>query len=199
MSVVHDVVLLFCSADRQDSRSHSSRRSSPESERQTRSRAGSYDSRERDQFERDRRDQRQVPNQPPPMQQRDWEHEAREWCNRGREPLLPRPDREPIRERDLRDLRALRDRERLLPNALHSHERDRERERERGDRERMVPFDLPPLGEPKGRLERADYEAREAITNVDKPGSAEEPLVQMDSCEMEKIDSLDGEWNLATF
>lgn len=190
-------------SDRQDSRSHSSRRSSPESERQGRSRAGSHDSRERDQFERDRKEYRQPQNQPL-SQQRDWEPEPREWGVRGREPLLLRPNREPIRERDLREMR---ERERLLPEGLLSHERldrdrgdrERERDRDRGERERMLPFDPPLLGEPKSRselrMERGDYEPllpREALVDMDKPSVTDEPHVQMERCETEKIDSLDG-------
>lgn len=195
-------------SDRQDSRSHSSRRSSPESERQGRSRAGSHDSRERDrerdQFDRDRKEYRQPQNQPI-TQQRDWEPEPREWGVRGREPLLLRPNREPIRERDLREMR---ERERLLPEGLISLERldrdrgdrERERDRDRGERERMLPFDLLPLGEPKSRaemrLERGEYEPllpREALADMDKPSATDEPHVQIEPCETEKIDSLDGE------
>lgn len=177
---------LSCFTDRQDSRSHSSRRSSPDSERQarSRSRAGSYDSRERERdrepFDRDRERKDHRPQQPPPQplhlqqpiqQQRDWEPEPRDWPSRGREPLLMRPGREPLlRERDLRD------RERLIPEGLiQQHERDRERERERerdrdtrGDRERMM-MDLPPHGDPRApgrgdlrgevmRQDRSDYE-----------------------------------------
>lgn len=197
---------LYFFSDRQDSRSHSSRRSSPESERQGRSRAGSHDSRERDQFDRDRKEYRQPQNQPL-SQQHDWEPEPREWGVRGREPLLLRPNREPIRERDLREMR---ERERLLPEGLLSHERlerdrgdrerDRDRDRDRAERERMLPFDLPPLGELKSRaemrMERGDYEPllpREALTDMDKPSATDEPHVQMEPCETEKIDSLDGE------
>lgn len=190
-------------SDRQDSRSHSSRRSSPESERQGRSRAGSHDSRERDrdQFERDRKEYRQPQNQPL-SQQRDWEPEPREWGVRGREPLLLRSNREPIRERDLREMR---ERERLLPEGLLPHERldrdrERERDRDRGERERMLPFDPSPLGEPKSRaemrLERGDYEPllpREALVDIDKPSATDEPHVLIERCETEKIDSLDGE------
>lgn len=174
-------------ADRQDSRSHSSRRSSPDSERQARSRAGSYDSRERerdrDPYERERKDlrpqQQQQPQhqqqqplqqQQPPLllqqplqQQRDWEPEPRDWPSRGREPLLLRPGlREPphLRERDMRE------RERLLPEGLllqQQHERERDRERER-----MLMMELPPHGDPRApgrgdlrgepRADRSDYE-----------------------------------------
>lgn len=99
----------------------------------------------------------------------------------------------------------MRERERLLPEGLLSHdrldrdrgERERERDRDRGERERMLPFDLPPLGEPKSRaemrMERGEYEPllpREALADMDKP-SADEP--QIEPCETEKIDSLDGE------
>lgn len=167
--------LSMCVSDRQDSRSHSSRRSSPDSERQARSRAGSYDSRERDRepFERerdrdrDRKDLRPQPQQQQaaaqqqplllqqplqPQQQRDWEPEPRDWPARGREPLLMRPGREPLlRERDLRD------RERLLPEVLlQQHDRERERERERdvrGERERermLMMMELGPHGDPRG-------------------------------------------------
>lgn len=142
--------------DRQDSRSHSSRRSSPDSERQARSRAGSYDSRERERDrepfdrERERKDHRpQQPQQQQPLllqqplqQQRDWEPEPRDWPSRGREPLLMRPGREPLlRERDMRD------RERLIPEGLiQQHERDRDGRGDRGsdrERDRMI-MDLPP-------------------------------------------------------
>lgn len=197
-------IFYICFSDRQDSRSHSSRRSSPESERQGRSRAGSHDSRERDrdQFERDRR----PPQNQPLSQQRDWEPEPREWGVRGREPLLLRPNREPIRERDLREMR---ERERLLPESLLPHdrldrdrgdrERERDRDRDRGERERLLPFDLSPLGEPKIRAEmrmERDYEPllpREALVDMDKPIAMGEQHVQMEPCETEKIDSLDGE------
>lgn len=137
------------SSDRQDSRSHSSRRSSPDSERQarSRSRAGSYDSRdrerERDGFERDRKDPRapNLQNQPPhphllqqppqqQHQQRDWEPEPREWnSGRGREPLLHRPNRDRLEVPPHRgDARGERDRgergefEPLLPREAFSPE-----------------------------------------------------------------------------
>lgn len=139
------------SSDRQDSRSHSSRRSSPDSERQarSRSRAGSYDSRDRDRdrdrerdgFERDRKDprattlQNQPPHphllqQPPPQQhqQREWEPEPREWTGgRGREPLLHRPPRDPHRagERGERDRGERPDFEPLLPREAFSPEPDK--------------------------------------------------------------------------
>ncbi|RXN02869.1 zinc finger CCCH domain-containing 13-like protein [Labeo rohita] len=192
------------SSDRQDSRSHSSRRSSPESERQARSRAGSYDSRERDRErerdrdqldrEREKKDHRQLQNQQ--TQQRDWDPEPREWGGRGREPLL-RGNREPIRERDLREMR---ERERLLPEGLLAHERmDRERgerDRER-ERERMLPFDLQAHREPKSKsetkMERGEYEPllpREALMDVDKP--ADNTHLQGEASEP-KMDSLDEE------
>lgn len=156
-------------ADRQDSRSHSSRRSSPDSERQARSRAGSYDSRERERDrepfdrERERKDHRppqpQQQQQPPLLlqqplqQQRDWELEPRDWPARGREPLLMRPAREPLlRERDMRD------RERLLPEGLiQQHERDRDG---RGDRERdRMIMDLPPHTDPRAPGRGGDLRA----------------------------------------
>lgn len=188
------------SSDRQDSRSHSSRRSSPESERQARSRAGSYDSRERDRErerdqldrEREKKDHRQMQNQQ--TQQRDWEPEPREWAGRGREPLL-RGNREAIREREMREMR---ERDRLLPEGLLAHERmDRERgERER-ERERMLPFDLQAHREPKSRsetkMERGEYESllpREALMDVDKP--IDNPQLQGEASEP-KMDSLDEE------
>lgn len=175
--------LFLCFTDRQDSRSHSSRRSSPDSERQarSRSRAGSYDSRERERdrepFDRERKDHRPPSQQQPPLhlqqpiqQQRDWEPEPRDWPSRGREPLLVRPVREPLlRERDVRD------RERLIPEGLiqqHERERDRERERdgrgERGERERTM-MDLPPHPDPRapGRMDvRGDV--RGEVTRQDR-------------------------------
>lgn len=89
--------------------------------------------------------------------------------------MLLRGNREPIRERDLRELR----------------------EREgRAERERLMPFDLPPHGELKSRdlrIERGDYEPllpREAIAmDTDKP--TEGP--QGEASEHEKADSLDEE------
>ncbi|KAG8586057.1 hypothetical protein GDO81_005224 [Engystomops pustulosus] len=98
--------------DRRDSRSHSSRRSSPESDRQVHSRSGSFDSRERaperERYEHDRerdrekdrdRDRRDV-------RPREWDRETdKDW---------PR-NRERLRERDRRrDFE--RDREKLLPD-----------------------------------------------------------------------------------
>ncbi|MEQ2174704.1 hypothetical protein GOODEAATRI_010504 [Goodea atripinnis] len=150
-------------------RGEPSRSTSSDSERQGRSgsRAGSYDSRERERdrepFEReregDRKDFRPQQNQQQPLHlqqpvqpQRDWEPELRDWPSRGREPILIRPGREPL----LRGERDIRDRERLLPEGLiQQHERERERERDRDnrgergvDREReRVMMDLPPHGD----------------------------------------------------
>lgn len=144
--------------------------------------------------EREKKDHRQLQNQQ--TQQRDWEPEPREWGGRGREPLL-RGNRDPMRERDLREMR---DRERLLPEGLLAHERmDRERgerDRER-ERERMLPFDLQAHREPKSRgeikMERGEYEPllpREALMDVDKP--ADNSHLQGETSELEKMDSLDG-------
>lgn len=208
--------LIVCSTDRQDSRSHSSRRSSPDSERQarSRSRAGSYDSRERERdretFDRDRDRKDLRPQQQPPLllqqplqQQRDWEPEPRDWPSRGREPLGMRPGREPLmRERDGRE------RERLLPEGLlQQHERERERDRdgraERGgerERDRMI-MDLPPHGDPRApgrgdtRQERSDYEPllpREAFSPAEEKPSNSHQAVG-DQRELEKNDSMDGE------
>lgn len=209
------------SSDRQDSRSHSSRRSSPDSERQARSRAGSYDSRERERerepFDRERererdrdrdrkdlRPQQQQQQQPlllqqPLQQQRDWEPEPRDWPSRGREPLLMRPGREPLlRERDMRE------RDRSLPEGLlQQHERERERDGRGGDRERerMMMMDLPPHGDSRApgrgdmmRQERGDYEPllpREAFS----PPEMDKPSNShhLEQREMEKTDSLDGD------
>lgn len=108
--------------DRQDSRSHSSRRSSPESDRQGHSRSGSFDSRdrlqERDRYEHDRerdRDRRDP-------RQREWDREAdKEW------PRTRERDRLRERERDRDKRRDLdRERERLIADPM---ERDRERDR----------------------------------------------------------------------
>lgn len=148
--------------------------------------------------EREKKDHRQLQNQQ--TQQRDWEPELREWGGRGREPLL-RGNREPIRERDLREMR---ERERLLPEGLLAHERmDRERgerDRER-ERERMLPFDLQAHREPKNRgeikMERGEYEPllpREALMDVDKP--ADNSHLQGEASEPEKMDSLDGKSSL---
>lgn len=108
------------SSDRQDSRSHSSRRSSPESDRQVHSRSGSFDSRdrlqERDRYEHDR--ERERDRRDP--RQREWDREAdKEW---------PRTrDRDRLREREReRDKRRDLDRERLIADPI---ERDRERDR----------------------------------------------------------------------
>lgn len=108
------------SSDRQDSRSHSSRRSSPESDRQVHSRSGSFDSRdrlqERDRYEHDRERDRRDPRQ------REWDREAdKEW---------PRTrDRDRLRERDRdRDKRRDLDREReRLTADLVDRDRDRDR------------------------------------------------------------------------
>ncbi|XP_054655460.1 zinc finger CCCH domain-containing protein 13 isoform X2 [Dunckerocampus dactyliophorus] len=198
------------SSDRQDSRSHSSRRSSPDSERQARSqsRAGSYDSRERErdreQFdrERDRKDVRQQQPglilQQPLQQQRDWDPESREWPSRGREPLLMRPSREPLlRERDIRD------RERLLPEGLiQQHERERERERDR-ERERLMMLASPSHSDTRAaargdliRQDRGDYEPllpREAFSPPEPEKPSNSHHVAGEQPEMERIDSIDGE------
>uniref|UniRef100_A0A670ZCT8 Zinc finger CCCH-type containing 13 n=2 Tax=Pseudonaja textilis TaxID=8673 RepID=A0A670ZCT8_PSETE len=108
------------SSDRQDSRSHSSRRSSPESDRQGHSRSGSFDSRERvqdrDRHEHDRERERERRD----GRQRDWDRDA------AKSDWLRSRDRDRIRERDRqrekrRDLD--REEERPLPESL---------ERERG-------------------------------------------------------------------
>ncbi|KAM8871505.1 zinc finger CCCH domain-containing protein 13 isoform 2-T2 [Synchiropus picturatus] len=202
------------SSDRQDSRSHSSRRSSPDSERQGRSqsRAGSYDSRERDREqydrERDRKEHRPQQQQqqqqqqavlhPQPLQQqRDWESEPRDWPGRVREPLLMRPGREPL----LRD-RDIRDRERLLPDGL-LHERERDGRGERGgdrERDRMM---TEPLGDARTggrgdimRQDRGECEPllpREAFS----PSESEKPSnschLALEQRELEKTDSIDGD------
>lgn len=176
------------SSDRQDSRSLSSRRSSPESERQARSRAGSYDSRERDrdrdQLEREREKNRQLQNQ---TQQRDWEPESREWGGRSRDPFL-RGSRELIRERDMRE------RERLLPDGLLSHDRmDRDRAERDRERERILPYNLQTHREPKSRAEmkvdRGEYESREALINLENPSDSS----NLQEAASEKMDSLDEE------
>lgn len=106
------------SSDRQDSRSHSSRRSSPESERQAHSRSGSFDSRdrlqERDRCEHDRDRERERRE----ARQREWDRDAEKDWPRSR-------DRERLRERDKRR-DVDRERERPLPDAA---ERERERDR----------------------------------------------------------------------
>lgn len=110
--------------DRQDSRSHSSRRSSPESDRQVHSRSGSFDSRdrlqERDRYEHDRERDRERRD----TRQREWDRDAeKDWPrNRDRDRLRER-ERERDKRRDLD-----RERERLIPDSL---ERDRDRDRDR--------------------------------------------------------------------
>lgn len=110
------------SSDRQDSRSHSSRRSSPESDRQVHSRSGSFDSRdrlqERDRYEHDR--ERERDRRDP--RQREWDREAeKEWPRTRDRDRLRERDRDRDRRRDLD-----RERERLISDPM---ERDRERER----------------------------------------------------------------------
>lgn len=114
------------SSDRRDSRSHSSRRSSPESDRQVHSRSGSFDSRdrlqERDRYEHDRERERERRD----TRQREWDRDAdKDWPrNRDRDRLR---ERERERERDKRrDLD--RERERLISDSV---ERDRDRDRDR--------------------------------------------------------------------
>lgn len=110
--------------DRQDSRSHSSRRSSPESDRQVHSRSGSFDSRdrlqERDRYEHDRERERERRD----TRQRDWDRDAeKDWSrNRDRDRLRER-ERERDKRRDLD-----RERERLISDSM---ERDRDRDRDR--------------------------------------------------------------------
>lgn len=206
--------LCCSSADRQESRSHSSRRSSPDSERQARSRAGSYDSRERerdrDPYERERKDlrpqqqQQQQPQQQlqqqqqaplllqqPLQQPRDWEPEPRDWPSRGREPLLLRPGlREPphLRERDMRE------RERLLPEGLllqQQHERERDRERER-----MLMMDLPPHGDGRasgrGDLRGEPLLPREAFSPPEVDKTSNSHHLMDEQRETERVDSVDG-------
>lgn len=107
-------------SDRQDSRSHSSRRSSPESDRQVHSRSGSFDSRERLQ-ERDRHEHdRERERERREGRQRDWDRDVdKDWPrSRERERLRERErEREKRRELD-------RERERQLPDAAE-RERDR--------------------------------------------------------------------------
>ncbi|KAI7811033.1 putative zinc finger CCCH domain-containing protein 13-like [Triplophysa rosa] len=178
------------SSDRQDSRSQSSRRSSPESERQARSRAGSYESRERDrdrdQLDRERERNRQMQNQQP--QQREWESEPRDWGGRAL-----RGNREAVRERDMRE------RERLLPEGPLAHDKiDRNRgERER-ERERILQFNLQTHREPKSRaevkIERVEYEPllpREALIDVEKPVNISN--LQGEATQPEKMDDLEEE------
>lgn len=109
-------------SDRQDSRSHSSRRSSPESDRQVHSRSGSFDSRERlqdrDRHEHDRERERERRE----GRQRDWDRDVdKDWPrSRERERL-----REREREREREKRRELdRERDRQLPDAAE-RERDR--------------------------------------------------------------------------
>ncbi|MBW03291.1 Zinc finger CCCH domain-containing protein 13, partial [Eschrichtius robustus] len=112
------------SSDRQDSRSHSSRRSSPESDRQGHSRSGSFDSRDRLQ-ERDRYDhERERERERRDARQREWERDAdKDWPrNRDRDRLRER-ERERDKRRDLD-----RERERLISDSM---ERDRDRDRDR--------------------------------------------------------------------
>ncbi|KAA0722277.1 Zinc finger CCCH domain-containing protein 13 [Triplophysa tibetana] len=125
---------------RQDSRSQSSRRSSPESERQARSRAGSYESRERDrdreQLDRERERNRQMQNQQP--QQRE-------------ERLLPEGplSHDKIdRNRGERE----RERERILQFNLQTHREPKSRAEVKIERVEYEPL-LP----------------REALIDVEKP------------------------------
>lgn len=110
------------SSDRQDSRSHSSRRSSPESDRQVHSRSGSFDSRdrlqERDRYEHERERERERRD----TRQREWDRDAdKDWSrNRDRDRLRER-ERERDKRRDLD-----RERERLISDSM---ERDRDRDR----------------------------------------------------------------------
>lgn len=131
-----------------------------------------------------------------------------------------RPGREPLlRERDIRDIR---DRERLLPEGLlQQHERERERDRERGDRgsdrerERMMMMDLPAHGDPRApgrgdlrgeirgelrgdliRPDRSDYEPllpREAFSPLEQEKPSNSHHLTEEQCELEKTDSIDGE------
>lgn len=115
-------MLTLCILDRQDSRSHSSRRSSPESDRQVHSRSGSFDSRdrlqERDRYEHDRERERERRD----TRQREWDRDAdKDWPrNRDRDRLRER-ERERDKRRDLD-----RERERLISDSV---ERDRDRDR----------------------------------------------------------------------
>lgn len=180
---------MFCFPDRQDSRSHSSRRSSPESERQARSRAGSYDSRERDrdrdQLDRERERNRQLQNQQP--QPREWEPEPRDWGGRAL-----RSNRETVRERDMKE------RERLLPEGPLAHDKmDRDRGERGRERERILPFNLQTHREPKSRaevkMERVEYEAllpREALIDVEK--SVNSSHLQGEASQPEKMEDLGG-------
>lgn len=108
------------SSDRQDSRSHSSRRSSPESDRQVHSRSGSFDSRdrlqERDRYEHERERERERRD----TRQREWDRDVdKDWSrSRDRDRLRER-ERERDKRRDLD-----RERERLISDSM---ERDRDR------------------------------------------------------------------------
>nr|XP_015219573.1 PREDICTED: zinc finger CCCH domain-containing protein 13 [Lepisosteus oculatus] len=152
------------SSDRQDSRSHSSRRSSPESERQARSRAGSYDSRER---ERDRE----------PFDRDRERKDGRDW-GRGREP---------VRSREPRKRDADPERERHPPEA---HERDRDRERlleapAHSEMKRTEP-------KPERDLEPVPRESM--TSEAVRPEKTLDTLrVTEDVQETEKPDSVDGE------
>lgn len=107
-------------SDRQDSRSHSSRRSSPESDRQVHSRSGSFDSRERlqdrDRHEHDRERERERRD----GRQREWDRDVdKDWPrNRDRDRIRER-EREREKRREME-----RERERQLPDTT---ERDRDR------------------------------------------------------------------------
>uniref|UniRef100_A0A674J8T1 Zinc finger CCCH-type containing 13 n=2 Tax=Terrapene triunguis TaxID=2587831 RepID=A0A674J8T1_9SAUR len=108
------------SSDRQDSRSHSSRRSSPESDRQVHSRSGSFDSRERLQ-ERDRHDHdRERDRERRDGRPREWDRDVDKDWPRNRDRIRDR-EREREKRRDLD-----RERERQLPDTT---ERDRDRDR----------------------------------------------------------------------
>lgn len=112
----------MCVVDRRDSRSHSSRRSSPESDRQVHSRSGSFDSRERlqerERYEHDRERERERRE----TRQREWDRDADKDWSRSR-------DRDRLRERERDKRRDLdRERERLLSDSM---DRDRDRDRER--------------------------------------------------------------------
>lgn len=121
LSRVNSVYGIFI-LDRQDSRSHSSRRSSPESDRQVHSRSGSFDSRdrlqERDRYEHERERERERRD----TRQREWDRDAdKDWSrNRDRDRLRER-ERERDKRRDLD-----RERERLISDSM---ERDRDRDR----------------------------------------------------------------------
>lgn len=120
LCVIVMLTFMIFYADRQDSRSHNSRRSSPESDRQVHSRSGSFDSRERlqerDRHEHDRereRDRREG-------RQRDWDRDVDKDWPRSRE-----RERLRERERDREKRRELeRERDRQLPDTA---ERERER------------------------------------------------------------------------